>query len=57
MINVEINVGRIQEKDYFFPAGRTGEGVTEEIALDFSFGEEKHFNRMRSGGISVLTYT
>lgn len=39
MINVEINVGRIQGKDYFVPAGRTGEGVTEEIALDLSFGE------------------
>lgn len=57
MINVEINVGRIQGKDYFVPAGRTGEGVTEEIALDLSLENEKHFNRMRGGGISVLTYT
>lgn len=37
MIRVEINVGRIQEKDYFVLAGRIGEGVIEEIALDLSF--------------------
>lgn len=38
-IKVKINVGRIQGKDYFVPAGRIGEGVIEEIALDLSFGE------------------
>lgn len=38
MIKVEINVGRIHGKDYFIPAGRIGEGVTDEIALDLSFG-------------------
>lgn len=39
MIKVEISVGRIQRKDYFVPAGRIGEGVTETIALNPSFGE------------------
>lgn len=37
MIKVEISVGRIQGKDYFVPAGKIGEGVTEEIARDLSF--------------------
>lgn len=37
MIKVEIDVGRIQGKAYFVPAGRNGEGITEEIALDLSF--------------------
>lgn len=38
MVKVEINVGRIQGKDDFVPARRTGEGITEETTLDLAFG-------------------